>query len=59
MESRKTVLMNLVEKELVDTAREGAEGMNSEKSTDIYMLSCVKQTVGSCYIPQGAQPGTL
>ena len=42
MESRKMVLMNLVENKLVDTAGEGEGGMNLESSIDIYTLSCAK-----------------
>ena len=56
---RKMVLMNLVENELVDTVGEGEGGTNWESSIDIYTLSSVKQWVGSCYITQGACPGTL
>ena len=56
---RKMVLMNPVENELVDTVGEGEGGTNWESSIDIYALSCVKQWVGSCYITQGACPGTL
>lgn len=40
MESRKMVLMNLGENDLVDTAREGKGGMNRENSIGIYTL-CV------------------
>ena len=29
-----------------------------ESSTDIFTLSCVKQLVGSCYMTQGARPGS-
>ena len=53
------VLMNLVENGLVDTAGEGEGVMNSENSTDIYTLSCVKYLVRTCYMAQGAQPSTL
>ena len=35
MKSRKMVLMNLVENELVDTAGEGEGGMNLESSINI------------------------
>ena len=31
-----------VEKELVETAREGENGMNCQSIIDIYTLSCVK-----------------
>ena len=41
-------MMNLVENELADTVLEGEGGTNSESSTDIDTLSCVKQLVGSC-----------
>ena len=37
MESRKMVLMNLVENGLVDTAEESEGGTNGESSTDIYI----------------------
>ena len=52
MESRKMALMNLyfqgrnrntdVENGLVDTVRKGEGGKDSESSTDIYILPCVK-----------------
>ena len=45
MESRKMLLMNLVENGLVDTPGEGESGMNWESSNDIQSLSRVKQTV--------------
>ena len=48
MESRKIVLINLVENGLVDITGEGEGGMNWESSTDVYRLSCVRQIVGSC-----------
>ena len=42
MESRKMVLMNLVESGLVDIPGEGESGMNWESSNDIHSLSHVK-----------------
>ena len=36
------LLMNLVEKGLVDTEGEGEGGMNWESTIDIYTLSCIK-----------------
>ena len=42
MESRKMVLMNLVESRLVDLMGEGKGGMNWESSINIYTLICVK-----------------
>ena len=45
MESRKMVLMNLVENGLVDIPGEGESGMNWESSNNIHSLSHVKQTV--------------
>ena len=46
-----------VENGLVDAV--GEEGVGrTERVTDIYTLSCVKQTVvGSCCVTQGAQLG--
>ena len=39
---------------------EGEGGMNSESSTDIHTLSCVKQRAsGKLLIAQGAQLGAL
>ena len=42
MESRKMVLMNLVENGLLDTVGEGEGGMNWESNIDIYALQHVK-----------------
>ena len=69
MESRKTVLMNLfarkkgdanIEKRLVDTVREGENGMNGESSIDVYALPGAKYIAGE-KLPcnQGPQPGDL
>ena len=41
-ESRKCILMSLVENRFVDTAGEGEGGANRESSIDIYTLSRVK-----------------
>ena len=43
MESRKTVLMNLVENGLVGTAEESEGGMNGESSNDVYMCKTNSQ----------------
>ena len=51
--------MNIVENGPVDTVEKGEGGMNWESSVDIYILSCEKQLVESCYKTQGAQPGVL
>ena len=42
MESRKMILMSLVENGLVDTVGEGEDGRNWESNLDICTLSCVK-----------------
>ena len=44
-ESRKMILMNLVENGCVDTAKEDEGGENWENGIDIYTLSCVKHLV--------------
>ena len=59
MESRKMVLMNLVENGLVATAGKGECEANWETGFDIYTLSYVKQIVRSCCITQGTQLGAL
>ena len=60
MESRKMVLMNLVENWVVDTLGKGGGGTNWESSIDIYSLSCVRQTVsGKLLNNTGSQPGAL
>ena len=41
----------------MDTEREGKGGTDGETSTDIHTPPRVKETVGSCCITQGAQPG--
>ena len=56
MESRKTVLMNLVENGLVGTAEESEGGMNGESSNDIYILSCAKQTVSGKLLNNTGSP---
>ena len=42
MESRKMVLINLVENGLIDTAEEGEGGTNWESIIDIYTLPGIK-----------------
>ena len=42
MESRKMVLMNLVENGVVDTVGKGEGEMNCKSDIDLYTLSCVK-----------------
>ena len=49
-----------IENVLVVTVGEREGGINWESSTDIYTVSCIKQTaVGSCHETQGAQPEAL
>ena len=68
MESRKMLEINLFtgrewrhryQEQVCGYRGEGEGGTNWESSIDIYTLSSVKQWVGSCYITQGACPGTL
>ena len=42
-----------IENRLVDTVGEGEGGMDWENSTETFILSYVKQLLGTCYVPEG------
>ena len=42
-----------IENRLVDTVGEGEGGMDWENSTETFVLSYVKQLLGTCYVPEG------
>ena len=55
MESTKMVLINLVEKRLVDTVGKVRAGQ-TESSIDIYTLSCVKQIASAKFLNNRGSP---